>query len=206
MKRATHSAACIPRVFNERKFAERYEKHIERYTGILRDRYLRILRERGISTGSFLDAGCGAGQVAVGLAKTLPDISVTGVDIGEAILTLAQDRARREGVSDRITTRMANVEALPYPDDFFDVVMNASMLHMVEDPVRMLNELERVLKPGGLLLISNIKRVWFMALFSSAFRTTFTWPESKEIIEQSNLRPWSVKNGLIDFTLVSKPE
>jgi ubiquinone/menaquinone biosynthesis C-methylase UbiE len=205
MKRTTIEAAGIERVFGEQQTAERYEKHINRYCEMLRKRFLGVLKERGISTGTFLDAGCGAGQLASGLAKDLPGIRMTGVDLGDAILSLAATRAELDGVSDRVAFQTADVEALPFPDDSFDVVMNTSMLHMVHDPVRMLNELERVLKPNGLLLLTNIKRLWLMSLFMKAFKTTFTWPEAEGIIMKSNLRPWSVRNGLIDFTLVSDP-
>jgi ubiquinone/menaquinone biosynthesis C-methylase UbiE len=95
-----------------------------------------------------LEVGCGIGIGPVYVVKRF-DCQVVAVDISEKMLSWARERARREGVLDRITFRKADVCELPFEDDHFDAVIVESVLAFVEDKEAAICELIRVTKPGG---------------------------------------------------------
>jgi len=96
-----------------------------------------------------LDAGCGAGRLAIRLADHAQ--WVTGLDLSENMLALAQ---RRYATTDlhNIAWLRGNLHSLPFPSSTFDCVVSTSVLHLV-DMDRALPELKRVAKPGGKLLL-----------------------------------------------------
>ena len=101
-----------------------------------------------------LDVGCGVGMTAAYLAKTI-GCRVTGIDLREAMIARCNERAEREGVTDRVSFRVADAGALPFDDDAFDVVMCESVLALVEDQRRVLVEMRRALEPGGHLGVTE---------------------------------------------------
>ncbi|MCT2589454.1 methyltransferase domain-containing protein [Streptomyces sp. N2-109] len=98
-----------------------------------------------------LDVGCGPGTVTADLAAAVaPGGEVTGVDAAESILGPARAVAAERRLDNlRFTT--ADVHALDFPDDTFDVVHAHQLLQHVGDPVRALEEMRRVCRPGGVL-------------------------------------------------------
>ena len=95
-----------------------------------------------------LEVGCGIGIGPAYIAKRF-DCQVVAVDISEKMLLWAQQRARREGVVDRIAIRKADVCDLPFENERFDAVIVESVLAFVEDKEAAIRELIRVTKPGG---------------------------------------------------------
>jgi ubiquinone/menaquinone biosynthesis C-methylase UbiE len=106
-----------------------------------------------------LDVGCGVGMTATYLAKTI-GCHVTGIDLREGMIARSNERAEREGVTDRVSFRVADATALPFEGDAFDVVMCESVLALVEDQSGVLAEMRRVLKPGGRLGVTEA--AWMM--------------------------------------------
>ncbi len=103
-----------------------------------------------------LDAGCGVGYGAAMLRRAGAE-HVTAVDISEAIVEVAR-QAAPEGVS----CEAADIQQLPYADASFDFVVCFEAIEHVEDPDRALDELARVLSPGGLLAISSPNRARYV--------------------------------------------
>jgi SAM-dependent methyltransferase len=92
---------------------------------------------------SVLEVGCGEGELAERMTKELK-VDVVAVDQSERMVELARLRG--------VDARVGDVQALPFVDESFDVVVAAWMLYHVPDLDRAIAELARVLRPGGRLV------------------------------------------------------
>lgn len=103
-----------------------------------------------------LDLGCGGGFMCEALARR--GARVTGVDPCRAAL----DAARVHGASERLETdyREGRGEAIPLGDASVDVVVCVDVLEHVDDLPRVLSEVARVLRPGGVFLFDTVNRTW----------------------------------------------
>jgi arsenite methyltransferase len=95
-----------------------------------------------------LDVGCGVGVTPCYIAKRY-GCRVVGVDISEGMIERSKERAKREGIADRVEFRPADAQDLPFEDDLFDAVTTESVTAFPEDKQRAVNEYVRVTKPGG---------------------------------------------------------
>ena len=112
-----------------------------------------------------LDVGCGRGLMTVGAARRLDGGRATGIDVwlgrdqsGNTPAALLANAAS-EGVADRVDVRTADMRALPFADDSFDIVLSHWAIHNLStaaDRAAALGEVVRVLRPGGTLLLTDI--------------------------------------------------
>jgi ubiquinone/menaquinone biosynthesis C-methylase UbiE len=129
-----------------------------------RERLLDLLPWRGDE--QVLDVGCGRGLFLIGAAKRLTTGKAVGVDIWQTE-DLSGNRpdatlenARLEGVADRVEVRTADMRELPFEDQTFDTIVSSWAIHNLydrKDRERALNEVARVLKFRGRLVIRDIK-------------------------------------------------
>ncbi|WMX44220.1 methyltransferase domain-containing protein [Streptomyces roseicoloratus] len=101
-----------------------------------------------------LDVGCGPGTISADLAGRVAPGRVTAVDAAEGVLAQARAAAAEQGV-DNVEFAVADVHALDFPDDSFDVVHAHQVLQHVGDPVRALSEMRRVCRPGGVVAVRD---------------------------------------------------
>lgn len=100
---------------------------------------------------SCLDAGCGGGRNAIAMAR-LGASQVVGIDLGKQGLEDARKRAASASHSN-IRFEYASILDIPLPDASMDIVWCAGVLMITDDPDRALDELTRVLRPGGKLYL-----------------------------------------------------
>jgi len=93
---------------------------------------------------------------------------------------------------------------MPFEDGVFEAVVSNDTLHVVPGPVAMLNECERVLSPGGVLVVRCIRRCW-LAVVEGVFRTAYTPAEAAEFCRQSRLRPWRVRKEFMTLAIEAAP-
>jgi len=98
-----------------------------------------------------LDAGCGIGLQALLLAEAVgPAGHVTGLDLSPQFSVHARGIAEKAGLSERISFQQGDVNRLPFDDDTFDWVWSANCVgYHPAEPLPLLRELTRVVKPGG---------------------------------------------------------
>lgn len=107
-----------------------------------------MLASANVTAGTkLLDAGCGAGSTCE-LAKQL-GADITGLDASQELIAIARNRIPEASFD------IGELEALPYPDKTFDVIIASLSVQYAENPIAALKELRRVAKPGGSLVIST---------------------------------------------------
>ena len=126
--------------FFERVEAHRYAKewHIPDAADFAAARGLRIL-----------EIGCGLGTDGAQFAKA--DAYYTGIDLTEAAIDLARKRFEYSGLPGEF--RIADAENLDFADESFDLVYSHGVLHHTPDTARAVQEIHRVLKPGGRAIV-----------------------------------------------------
>ncbi|WP_093798174.1 class I SAM-dependent methyltransferase [Streptomyces sp. Wb2n-11] len=97
-----------------------------------------------------LDVGCGPGTITADLAALVAPGRVTAVDAAGDVLGRAREVAAERGLT-TVEFAVADVHALDFPDDSFDIVHAHQVLQHVGDPVRALREMRRVCRPGGVV-------------------------------------------------------
>ena len=117
-----------------------------------------------------LDIGCGTGFAVRSLAARLPEGKACGIDISPGMVAAARDRIPPSLIH-RIEIQEATSASIPYPDGFFTHLMCTNSFHHYPKPLAVLAEAQRVLEPGGQLVIfenapdlSLYTRCWDLAL------------------------------------------
>jgi SAM-dependent methyltransferase len=102
---------------------------------------------------TILDVGCGGGRTIHTLAATASEGKVYGIDYSDESVAVSR-RTNREWISEgRVDIRHGSVSSLPFPDSTFDLITAIETLYYWPDPAADMQELLRVLKPGGRLVV-----------------------------------------------------
>lgn len=104
------------------------------------------------------DAGTGTAQIPLELVGRGIDVDVTASDLAEQMLIVARRNVEAAGHSRSIRLVKADCKQLTDADGTYDVVMSNSIVHHIPEPLHVLAELWRVLKPGGLLFVRDLMR------------------------------------------------
>lgn len=113
----------------------------------------KIIKQMQISKGDkILEVGCGLGKLAKRMAETMKNsVFITAIDSSEKILTIAE----AQSAASNITYQQADVRTLPFPDNYFNIVTAERLLICFDNPLMPLQEMYRVLKPGGKLVVTD---------------------------------------------------
>ena len=191
------------RVFRSKDYAENYAKQHWKMAEKFGQDYGQKLAAQKFLDGKIIDVGCGFGATNLALAQRFPDSEILGIDLSEPLLEIAVEAAKEANLSGRVRFEPADVQQIPYPENTFDVAININMLHLVDDPIRMLNEIERVLVPGGYLFVSDLRRS-LLGYVEDEIRSALTIPEAKNLFEESELRHGNYRWGLLWWKFEAK--
>lgn len=178
--------------------------------------------------GGAVDLGCGPGHLAILLAQRAPELHVTGVDLADEMLSQGEKLAARAGVGDHVSFRKGDARQIPVPNGSVDLVVSTLSLHHWSDPVAVLDEIARVLRPagqghrGGSFLIFDLRRdmampLWLLLWFAThcvvpvALRrvnepmgsrnAAYTPQEAAELARRSRLSGWHITAGPLWLTI-----
>jgi len=101
-----------------------------------------------------LDCGCGVGSITIDLAEIVAPGPVIGLDMDDSQLEIARQSARERGLTN-VTFEQGNVYQLRFEAGTFDAVLAHTLLYHLSDPLQALKEFYRLLKPGGVVAISD---------------------------------------------------
>ena len=101
-----------------------------------------------------LDVGCGPGSLTADLAMAVAPGRVVGIDASAEVVSLARSDLSEAGATG-VAVQVADVFAMPFRDDTFDVVHAHQVLQHVADPVGALVEMRRVCRPGGIVAVRD---------------------------------------------------
>jgi ubiquinone/menaquinone biosynthesis C-methylase UbiE len=102
-----------------------------------------------------LEIAPGPGYLSIALAKLGP-FKITGLDISQSFVRMASEYAKREGVSARFIHGSAS--DIPLEDGLFDLIVCRAAFKNFSEPLKALNEMHRVLKPGGKAFIIDLRK------------------------------------------------
>ncbi|MFT4229275.1 MAG: methyltransferase domain-containing protein [Microbacterium sp.] len=158
-------------------------------------------------TDRLLDVGAGPGTITADLAQRVAHVTAT--EIGADELALARATAAERDAAN-VDFRIADVHALPFEDDAFDVVHAHQVLQHVADPVQALRELARVTRPGGIVAVRDSDYAGFcwwpilpaletwLDLYRAAARANGGEPDAGR-----RLLSWAHAAGLTEVTATS---
>jgi len=118
-------------------------------------RQAKSVAERLRSGCDVLEVAPGPGFFAVELAK-LGDFKITGLDVSRTLVDIATGNARDAGV--KVDFRLGNASAMPFADDSFDFIYCSAAFKNFSQPVKALDEMHRVLRPGGEAVIQDLRK------------------------------------------------
>ena len=150
---------------------------------------------------AILDVGCGAGYFLNLIRKRYREEGheplIVGIDVSAHQVSYMAERMHREGVS-RVIAATANGEFLPFADESFDLVTCSEVIEHIRNPKRALEEMRRILKPTGMLLLStpsmSAQKGWSHILLPATALVKFvTRYKSKHSVPESYDVPWYAK-------------
>lgn len=141
---------------------ERFRKRTAQYLSLGHDRFAAasfVAEGAGEGPGEALNIGTGKGLLAMALARR--GFHVVSVDVDEDEQALAAALAREAGLQDRILLERTDAARLPYADGRFDVVISMDVLHHFDEGPPIFEEMVRVMRPGGRLVLAEFTEPGF---------------------------------------------
>jgi len=159
----------VGRVFEkiERYFPEgipfpstRSYAYLAKRSPFLRDCYRELAQEvaKKLSRGRILDVGTGPGYLPIEIARLIKGVEIVGIDVSKDMVRIARENAWKEGLESRVRFEVEDANNMSYNDSSFDLVVSTGSFHHWKRPIKVLNEIHRVLKPGCEAWIIDLRK------------------------------------------------
>ncbi len=169
--------------------------------------------EAGVNYGLVLEVGPGPGYLGLEWLKSTEGTRLKGLEISDEMIAVAEKNARDYGLSVRVEYVKGDACTMPFEKAYFDGVFTNGSLHEWANPEEVLNEVNRVLKPGGAFVISDLKRdmspfvrwfLWFMTRpkeirpgLLSSIGAAYTPEELRVLVDRTALKGSRVTSNWI---------
>ena len=105
-----------------------------------------------------LDVGTGTARIPILMCQQRPQYLITAIDLAQSMLIIGQRNVEEAGLNQRIRLERVDSKRMPYPDLEFDMIVSNSLVHHVPDPLSLFQEINRLVRPGGAILIRDLIR------------------------------------------------
>ena len=105
-----------------------------------------------------LDVGTGTARIPILMCQQRPQYLITAIDLAQSMLIIGQRNVEEAGLNQRIRLERVDSKRMPYPDLEFDMVVSNSLVHHIPDPLSLFQEIKRLVRPGGAILIRDLIR------------------------------------------------
>ena len=162
----------------------------------------------GIDHGLALEVGPGPGYLGLEWLKNTHGTQLKGLDISPDMIQCARKNEKEYHFGDRVEYVQSDGKSMPFDDEMFDAVFTNGSLHEWSEPVDVLNEIYRVMKPGGKFFICDLRRdmnpfvKWFMKIMTkpkeikpgliTSINAAYTVDEITAIFKQTHLKDFTV--------------
>jgi ubiquinone/menaquinone biosynthesis C-methylase UbiE len=188
--------------------------------GWLKAQYLAPIIRSGITSGLVLEVGSGPGYLGLEWLKSTEGSTLKCLDIDEIMIATARKHANQYGLSDRVEYVKADASQMPFEDEHFDAVFSNCSLHEWAHPEPILNEIARVLRPGGRYCIVDLRRdmrprvkrfLWAQTqpeemrpTCLSAIGASYTVSETRAMLGRTKLPNWDIDENFWGFTVAGQ--
>jgi len=189
----------------------------------LRDRgwiETKLVIASGISSGLALEVGPGPGYLGLEWLKNTKNTMLKGLDISDDMIAIAIKNASEYGVSDRVEYVKSDAQNMPFEEEYFDAVFTNGSFHEWAHPEENINEINRVLKPGGKYLLSDLRRdmnlvvKWFLWIMTkpkemrpglvSSINASYTLAEIEDVFYRTKLQDWHASKNMLGIIVIGQ--
>jgi ubiquinone/menaquinone biosynthesis C-methylase UbiE len=180
----------------------------------------KLIIQSGIHFGLALEVGPGPGYLGLEWLKNTSDTILKGLDISDDMITLAERNAREYDLTQRAEYVKGDACKMPFDKEYFDAVFTNGSLHEWAHPEEILNEIARVLKPGGRYCISDLRRdmnplvkgfLWLATQpkemrrgLLSSIGSSYTPSECQELLSRTRLPGWKIENNRLGIVITGQ--
>ena len=191
-----HQEETFTGLESARAFAASAEKSAIRYRA-----FMNRLKTLEIQ-GKYLDVSAGAGNLAVRIAQSIPNVEITALEISTDMITVGEELVHSKGFCDRINFIRGDVAdpAVLHKLGRYDLIYSSYALHHWENPRDVINKLMDKLKDGGVLYLYDLRRVWWLYWvpkdngFFKSIRAAYLGFEIKEMLSGLEIGRFAIKN------------
>ncbi len=185
----------------------------------LRNRFRRAIFEvldTGRRKGRILDLGTTFGMCGMGIAKQSHDFEITSFQESKKYVEISRKFAGEDLV--RMNWKIGKPEELPFEDESFDIIVSAFDLHTWDNPLKVLREIDRVLRKKGKVVILDVRRdrwwffylpslfytcfvggLWLFKRTKFAFKSSYKPNEIGKLLDFLKLEGWEIEEGSYYF-------
>jgi ubiquinone/menaquinone biosynthesis C-methylase UbiE len=180
----------------------------------------KLLIQAGIHSGLALEVGPGPGYLGLEWLKNTSNTNLKGLDISDDMITLSERNAREYDLTRRAEYVKGDACKMPFDDEYFDAVFTNGSLHEWAHPEEVLDEIARVLKPGGRYCISDLRRdmnllvkgfLWLATQpkemrrgLLTSIDSSYTPHECEELLSKTRLRGWKIEGNRLGIVVTGQ--
>lgn len=105
-----------------------------------------------------LDIGTGTARIPILMCQQRPQYLITAGDLAQSMLIIGQRNVETAQLTQRIRLERVDAKRMPYPDLEFDTIVSNSLVHHLPEPLAFFQEVNRLIRPSGALLIRDLLR------------------------------------------------